>query len=128
MDDVLEGYRAVGRFRPERWQNARSDNHDVGCLLLADHGPESSWELMYMGLAPEARGRGFGLEITRHAQWLASRDNVERLLLAVDASNYPALAMYAQAGFEIWDRRSVFARAFVDKTEANVQLPDKCAG
>jgi hypothetical protein len=31
-------------------------------------------------------------------------------VLAVDASNEPALAMYAAAGFASWDRRSVFVR------------------
>ena len=115
---MVEGYRAVGRYRPEHWFIARLDNEDVGCALLADHSPEPAWELMYMGVSPDVRGRGLGYEITRHAQWLASRENVERLLLAVDALNHPALSMYAQAGFEIWDRRSVFARVFRDSLQA----------
>jgi ribosomal protein S18 acetylase RimI-like enzyme len=92
------------------WLIAQLCNEDIGCLLLADHAPEPIWELVYMGIVHEARGRSLGLEMTRYAQWLARRENVERLVLAVDAGNEPAVAMYAAAGFTCWDRRSVFMR------------------
>jgi ribosomal protein S18 acetylase RimI-like enzyme len=108
--DVLEGYRAVGTFRPELWLIARDGGQDVGCILLADHAPEKVWEVVYTGVVPQARGRGFGLEMTRHAQWLAAGDAVGRMVLAVDAANAPAIAMYSAAGFVAWDRRSVFVR------------------
>ena len=41
-------------------------------LLLADHPKARHWELMYMGLVPEVRGRGWGRQIARYAQWLAA--------------------------------------------------------
>jgi ribosomal protein S18 acetylase RimI-like enzyme len=65
---------------------------------------------MYMGLVPEARGRGWGRQITQHAQWSASRAGVERIVLAVDRVNEPALRMYRSTGFEMWDRRCVYVR------------------
>jgi ribosomal protein S18 acetylase RimI-like enzyme len=108
IDDVLAGYRAVGTFRPELWFIARANDRDVGCLLLADHSPEPVWEIVYMGVAPEARGQGIGFALTRHAQGLAAREEVERLVLAVDAANEPAIEIYASAGFVTWDHRSVF--------------------
>jgi ribosomal protein S18 acetylase RimI-like enzyme len=86
------------------------EGRDVGVLLLADHPRAGHWELMYMGLVPEARGHGWGRHIARHAQWLARCAAVERIVLAVDAANRPALAMYERAGFAEWDRRSVFVR------------------
>jgi RimJ/RimL family protein N-acetyltransferase len=110
IKDVIAGYHSIGRFRPDLWLIARSANGDAGCMILADHAPEAVWELVYLGVVPELRGRGFGLEMVRYAQWLAARENIERLVLAVDASNEPALAMYAAAGFVSWDRRSVFVR------------------
>jgi ribosomal protein S18 acetylase RimI-like enzyme len=110
IEDVMAGYRAIGRFRPELWLIARTADGDSGCVILADHAPLAVWELVYLGVVPESRGRGLGLEITRYAQWLCARENVERLALAVDASNKPALEMYAAAGFVSWDRRSVFVR------------------
>jgi len=79
-------------------------------LLLADHPSARHWELVYMGLVPEARGRGWGRQITQHAQLMARRAGVDRIVLAVDAANSPALEMYRAAGFEKWDRRHVLVR------------------
>jgi ribosomal protein S18 acetylase RimI-like enzyme len=115
MDDVITGYQATGVFRPEMWQVVRHDSEDVGVLLLADHPSARHWELVYMGLVPEARGRGWGRQITQHAQTLARLANVERIVLAVDAANSPALSMYRAAGFEMWDRRHVYVR-FANKS------------
>ena len=111
IGDVLDGYRATGSFDPARWLFVRHNGQDVGCLLLAAHPDVPQWELVYLGLVPEARGRGWGIEITRHAQWLARLADQPRLVLAVDALNAPAIAMYAAAGFVAWDRRSVYLRA-----------------
>ena len=110
--EVLEGYRAVGNFQPANWLIARRDGADLGCLLLADHREQRIWELVYMGIVPEARGRGLGLALARQAQWMARQAGAERLVLAVDAANEPALRGYAAAGFITWDRRSVFLELF----------------
>jgi ribosomal protein S18 acetylase RimI-like enzyme len=88
----------------------RNAGKDVGVLLLADHPQGRHWELMYMALVPEARGRGWGRQITHYAQWLARGANVERVLVAVDVANTPAVKMYRDCGFEVWDRRAVFVR------------------
>jgi ribosomal protein S18 acetylase RimI-like enzyme len=118
--DVLDGYRATGSFDPNRWFIVRDDQFagdvaagqpgDAGCLLLTDHPEAGHWELMYMGLAPAARGRGWGLDMVRHAQWLTRQSGRQRLVLAVDAANAPAIAAYAAAGFVTWDRRSAFLK------------------
>jgi ribosomal protein S18 acetylase RimI-like enzyme len=123
VDDVLATYRAVGTFNPARWFFVRQGSTDIGCLLLADHSQESNCELVYMGIVPAARGHGWGVQIVRHAQWLAGQSKndgqnagqpAERLVLAVDAANSPAIAMYASAGFKSWDRRSVFLREIAE--------------
>ncbi len=111
VDDVVTGYRAMGKLRPDLWLLANWEGEDVGCILLSDHSAESVWEITYLGVAPEFRGKRFGLEITRYVQWVAREQGVERLVLAVDAANQPAIAMYAASGFTSWDRRSVFVRA-----------------
>ena len=109
--DVLVGYEGSGTFDPARWLIVRHAGDDVGCLLLTEH-PGQQWEVLYLGLVPEARGRGWGITLTRYAQHLAQLGGAKRLLLAVDAENAPAIAMYAEAGFVAWDRRSVFLRIF----------------
>ena len=110
--DVLDGYRATGEFDPRRWLFLRYQSRDVGCMLLADHPQNDQWELVYLGLLPEARGKGWGLEATRHAQWLVHQAGRARLVLAVDAANHPAINVYAAAGFAAWDCRSVFIKTY----------------
>ena len=105
--DVVDGYRAVGRFSPDLWLLVRHADQDIGCLLLTDHPDDHALELVYMGIVPESRGRGFGIEIVRYAQWVTRTHGRQRLLLAVDAANAPAIEIYAAAGFISWDRRSV---------------------
>jgi ribosomal protein S18 acetylase RimI-like enzyme len=73
---------------------------------------DEAWELTYLGVVPEARRRGFGISMTRHAQWLARVAGARRMTLAVDAANEPAIAVYSAAGFAAWDRRCVFLRVF----------------
>ena len=63
-----------------------------------------------MGLIPELRGHGWGLEIARYAQWLARGAAGQRMVLAVDAKSGPAMTMYAAAGFQTWDRRSAWLK------------------
>jgi len=114
IDDVLDGYRATGGFAPDRWLHVRHRGEDVGCLLLADHPERENCELVYMGLAPAARGRGWGKDMTRHAQWLTRRLGRPRLVLAVDEGNVPANRTYSTLGFHSWNRKSVYLKKFSD--------------
>ena len=77
---------------------------------LADHPRNRQFELVYVGVRPESRGRGLGLIATRHAQLAARSAKRAKLSLAVDATNEPAVRIYHTAGFEVWDRRSVFLK------------------
>jgi mycothiol synthase len=106
--DVLEGYRTIGVYRPELWMIVRKGGQDVGCLLLADHPEQRQVELVYMGLIPAIRGHGMGLQLVRMAQWLTRDAGRDRLVLAVDAANRPALQVYEAAQFHVFDRRSVY--------------------
>lgn len=112
IDDVLAGYRVTGEFSPQRWLIAVRNGCDVGCLLLADHAADDQWELVYLGVVPEARGQGLGLAMVRHALELARRAGRRQLVLAVDAANAPAIAIYERAGFEALDRRAIYLRRF----------------
>jgi ribosomal protein S18 acetylase RimI-like enzyme len=111
MEDVLAGYETTGVFDPRRWLIVRHQDCDVGCLLLADHPQHDNWELVYMGLVPSARGNGWGRAIVRHAQWLTGQAGRQRLVLAVDAANHPAVAMYTCEGFRAFGRRRVYLKA-----------------
>jgi len=108
--DVLTGYRETGEYRPDWWLVAQLAGEDVGCVLLADHPNHDQAELMYMGVVPERRGCGWGVQITRYAQWLVGQAPRQRMVLAVDDINWPAQEIYASSGFAHWDRRSVYVR------------------
>ncbi len=110
IDDVIIGYQGTGVYRPENWFFVRFDNADIGVLLLADHPAAAYWELVYMGLVPEARGRGWGRQIVLQSQWLGRRAKIDRIVLAVDTSNLPAVRTYAKSGFHSWNKRSVYIR------------------
>jgi ribosomal protein S18 acetylase RimI-like enzyme len=111
-EDVLAGYRAVGRFAPERWFILRARGRDVGCLLLADHPAEEQWEIVYLGIAAAARGVGFGTDATKFAQQQAASVGRRRIILAVDAGNMPAQAIYWKTGFVAWDQKRALLRIF----------------
>jgi ribosomal protein S18 acetylase RimI-like enzyme len=113
--DVVAGYEHVGDFRPDRWLLLESTAADTignkaGCLLLARHAAHRTMELIYVGITPSFRQRGLGRRLTQHAQWLAGQDQCQRLVLAVDAANAPAIEMYAAAGFWAWDERAIWLK------------------
>jgi len=66
--------------------------------------------LIYMGLIPSVRGRGWGMELARYAQWLTRQAGRSQLLLGVDAGNWPAIRVYAAVGFRQWAERMVYGR------------------
>jgi len=109
-EDVITGYQAVGEFKPELWRIVRHGGSDVGCLLVNLHPDVLHAEIVYMALVPEVRGRGWGYLLARHAQWRAQQVGCERIVLAVDAANEPAICPYGRAGFSTFDRRAVWIR------------------
>jgi ribosomal protein S18 acetylase RimI-like enzyme len=109
--EVLLGYREIGLPRNDWWFIARHAGQDIGCLLVADHRPAAHAELVYMGLIPEMRGRGWGVFLAHQAQLIAASSGAERLILAVDAANLPALRHYQAAGFQFWEQRTVLVKA-----------------
>jgi mycothiol synthase len=108
LDDILEGYRATGRFAASTWclGQVPGEPETAAVLLLAGIPSRATWEVVYLGLTPAARGRGLGRAVLRHALELA-RPHVSRLELAVDLRNTPAIRLYRSAGFVVRDRRSV---------------------
>ncbi len=109
LDDVISGHQAAGRFDPSRWQLGRlpAEPAAQALLLLADQPDRETWEVAYLGLTPSARGRGLGLQTLAHALDL-TRPHRDRLELAVDTRNEPAVKLYRAAGFTPFDRRSVY--------------------
>jgi mycothiol synthase len=122
--DVVEGYKHVGEFQPDLWLilespiDSRTESPSTrwaGCLLLVKHPPQPTMELVYVGVVQSFRNQGLGAKLTGHAQWLAGQSQCERLVLAVDAANEPAIATYAATGFWAWDERAIWVKSMLGK-------------
>ncbi len=118
---VLADYERIGAPRDQRWQIVRAAGVDVGCLLLADHPQQDQVELVYMGLVPEVRGRGWGELVALRARQQARAWRRGRVVLAVDAANRPAVNLYRRAGFTVFDRRAAWI-LFLSPTSPDVDL------
>ena len=108
--ESLAGYAAVGSSGVEHWRLVEVEGRLAGCLLMADHPGDGPRELVYLGLVPEVRGRGLGVALSHWAQWEARAAGKRVLVLAVDVGNAPALRVYSDAGFSIWEQRRVFMK------------------
>lgn len=108
IEDEIASYHGGGEFSDRRWFLVRHDGDDVGCLLLAAPADQRYWEVVYLGLVPTARGRGWGVQLVRRAQSVAAAAGARGLVLGVDARNTPALDMYDRTGFVRWERRLVY--------------------
>jgi ribosomal protein S18 acetylase RimI-like enzyme len=110
IDEIIAGHKSQGRYNPENWWLASDKGLPAGVLLLAEVPDLKSWDLLYVGVVPEARGQGFGRELVRKALWEARAAEALQLTLSVDARNQPALNLYQSFGFEAYDQREVFLR------------------
>jgi len=98
IDDVIAGHRATGEFDPAGWQLLLERDQAVGVLLLSRIPQTDAMELVYLGLSPEARGRGLGIFLMKQVFFLILRNQRRRLSLAVDSKNGPALKLYYRFG------------------------------
>ena len=98
IDDVIEGHRATGEFDTNLWQVLYRNDQPMGVLLLSRITGMDSLELVYLGLAPQARGQGLGDLLMRQAMFQVIKENRRRLSLAVDSINQPAAKLYYRFG------------------------------
>jgi GNAT superfamily N-acetyltransferase len=98
VGDVLAGHRATGQFDPSIWFLLREGGESLGVLLLSESLRADAMELVYVGLAPTARGRRLGELMMQQALAVTARRRQPRLCLAVDAENVPALKLYYRHG------------------------------
>ena len=108
--ESLESHRQAGSYNPWRWRLFRQDGRPAGLLLLTEHPPDSVWEVVYFGVAPEFRGMGFGKRILESGIALAQKSGIQEIVLAVDVRNLPAIRLYKELNFCQFDRRIVHAR------------------
>jgi ribosomal protein S18 acetylase RimI-like enzyme len=99
MEDVIAGHQAVGPFDPQLWSLVMEHHRPLGVMLLADVVARNALELVYLGLVPEARGRGLGRALMNRVLAIAARRGFALASCAVDAANEPAAKLYRRCGF-----------------------------
>jgi GNAT superfamily N-acetyltransferase len=65
-EDIIAGHKATGRFDPSLWTLLYVDDEPAGVILINPFPGHKVTELVYIGLAPFARGRGLGRQLLRH--------------------------------------------------------------
>ncbi len=111
--DILASHRATGRWDGALWWILLERGEAVGCALVNVVPEQHGAELVYMGLAPGARGRGLGARLLSKAmRALAERrpGEVTELACAVDSRNGPALRVYGRAGLREFTSRMALVR------------------
>ncbi len=108
ISDVLDSHRSTGQFDPRLWWVilgapagvALTTRKPLGCLLLNPCKDQQTIELVYIGLAMEARGKGWARPVLLHGISLASQGRRSyEVACAVDDRNLPARNLYASLGF-----------------------------
>lgn len=108
LDGFLEG-RSLSDMGGA-WQILEVQGELAGCLLLQAHLP-SLLEIVYLGLLPAARGKGWGQQMVHRALRYAAEHGLRSVAAAVDEQNWPALELYRRFGFrpqqsfEVWLHR-----------------------
>jgi ribosomal protein S18 acetylase RimI-like enzyme len=104
--DVLESHKATGAFDPRLWWLLLEGEHPRGCVLLNRCPEHGTVELVYLGLAPEARGKGLGGMLLGMALAEVDAAGGTPMTCAVDLRNAPAIRLYERFGFREFGRRT----------------------
>lgn len=113
-DEIIRSYRCVDSYAPDLWFTVDDGEAEpVGCFLLARHrnsqNDELVLELVYMGVVPQHRGRGWGRRIMDQIGRVCRDQNAVRLVLAVDRENHPAQDAYRRFGMKPLFQETVWA-------------------
>jgi len=108
--DILDGHLGTGQFDPSLWQLLRIDGTPVGVIMFNPASTGDTIELVYTGLAPQARGHGIGRFLLREGLRLLHGREERSITLAVDEANRPALRLYESFGFRRVLRRLAMIR------------------
>jgi len=111
IEDVIAGHRSSGEFDPETWYVLSEGTEPAAVLLLTKVPRSDMAELVYLGLSPASRGRGIGDLMVKQALWaVRHRMSLQRLTLAVDSRNVPALKLYYRHGMQQMGEKTAMLR------------------
>lgn len=116
-NEALAGHRLAGQYDPSLWFLYSDGDEDFAVLLLTRHPEAEMWEVVYVGIVPEYRHKGWGLELMSEALKTAQKNGGGPMILAVDAVNNSARKLYARLGFQECLRRAAHLRIRATRAE-----------
>ncbi len=108
IDEILAGHQGQGEWDARRWWLAFLDGEAVGVLLVGAPPDAAAWEMVYLGVIPEARGQRLGRQLVTKALREARSAGASQMLVSVDGRNRVALELYQHFGFEPREQREVY--------------------
>ena len=96
--DVLDSHLSAGKYKPGLWLILTKAGEDLGCCFLNVTSGGSGAELVYLGLVPEARGRGLAKALLSTALQRVAGHGAHEVCCAVDERNAPAIRLYTDFG------------------------------
>lgn len=108
--EAIAGHKLSGQFDPSRWFLYREAGRDAGVMLLNAHPDQGAFELVYIGVAPAARGKGLGRRMLRDGLAQAVESGAAVVFLAVDCENHFANSLYSEFDFAELARRRIMLR------------------
>ena len=115
-EDIILGHKASGRHDPGGWLLAKVDGDFVGAVLVNHSREDDNVELVYLGLAPNVRGRGLGTLLLETQLARYSGSTFRQMTLAVDTKNLPAIRIYEDLGFRGTAHRNAYISSLADRT------------
>ncbi len=112
--DVLDSHLATGEWDPSLWWLIEREGEPAGVAFYNALGDGVGCELVYIGLAPELRGKGLGARLLSLGMHACARLGLREMTCAVDRRNAPALRLYARRGFREFAQREAFVRRVSD--------------
>ena len=128
MEHTLEGYastqpRMTQPRIPGTWWVIQDGSVNIGCLLLTPNDDQHC-ELTYLGLAPSSRGLGLSRAIMDHLDRWVTLHGFERMTLAVDIRNTPAIRLYQSRGFDAERCVQAWIRVAEPKSKVTLSTED----
>lgn len=106
VDDAIATHKSTGEFSAKTWHLATVDGMPAGVVLV--NAFQGRGELVYLGVAPEFRGRGLGRTLLAQGIRDTAAMGLPQMGLAVDVANAPAMKLYERAGFREVRRRAAW--------------------
>ena len=105
IEDILKSHQGFESNDLSLWFIILFKNEPAGVLLLNPSKDEQYLELAYLGITPEMRRKGLAKEAMHYAINLATKRGCNKIVLAVDNTNIPAITLYKKINFQETTKR-----------------------